>query len=469
MVLSAFISTIVFTTFRTIAFENFKNNITDDFHQRIVRIVLITGRAAHEIYSHNTLKVYNSYVNEIKEVTGNDLFSVDPATLLSIDHRQIPPPLLEVIKTTAASNNLEIQRIKNKLYMAEWYPESHGTPQIIIAAIHTSGPPPPNFPPPKDSVSRPNFMPPSFLGRDIIIALIVVIATSLVCYFLAKSLTSPLRSLRRTTQKIASGELSARTKTERIKTVKEIEDLSNDFDVMAEKVELLINSQKRLLRDISHELRSPLARLHIALELLKNSTGSQANNISRIERESFRINDLIGQLLDFARYENGNTKVIKQNFNLIKLIKKITKDALFEAEQSKEILLEYDPKTIENVKVHCNYELISSAIENIIRNGIKYTKQFSQINISIFLENETTICVQIEDSGPGIPADKIAQVTQPFYRVEDSRNRQSGGAGIGLAIAQQAIKLNDGWMYIYNSKRQKGLTVQVFLPLLPSK
>lgn len=464
MVLSAVFSSLLFSTFRNFRIEAFKADVADEFQTKIAKMILVSGKAAHEIYLNNSLQEYEKYIREMSYSFDSRIFSILPETMETIDHKPVPPQLFKLAVQSKETGQLSLSRQREHLYMAQYYPPSTESNDIIIAAIHTPGPPP-GMKTPMAPFSLRRLIPFFDPNLSLLKGITILIASGLVCYFLARSLTSPLRSLRRATQKIADGELNTRTRSTTKSNIREITALSRDFDIMAAKVESLVNDQKRLLRDISHELRSPLARLHIALEMLKNNTGSSTANLSRIEKEAIRLNNLVGQILEISRYESGSATISKQKINICKLVEDLIQDALFEADQSKEILYNCDDDILTTPEIYGNRELISRAIENIIRNSIKYTPDFSQVEISIFAAENSTTCIQIKDSGPGIPEHKIDKLTRPFYRVEDARTRKTGGTGVGLTIAHQAIKLNDGELNIFNSHDPKGLVVQVFLPL----
>ncbi len=467
MVISAVFSSLLFSTFRNFRIEAFRADVADEFQTKIAKMILVSGKAAHEVFLDNSLGEYQKYIREMSTSFDSEFYSISPDTMETIDHKTVPPELMQVAVEAKNTNKLTLYNKRDHLYMAQFYPPSAGSSGIIIAAIHTPGPPPGMRTPMAPFSIRHllHFFDPNF---GLLKGIIILLASGLVCYFLARSLTSPLRSLRRATQKIAEGELSTRTRSTANSNIREIKALSRDFDIMAEKVESLVNDQKRLLRDISHELRSPLARLHIALEMVKSNTGNSAANLARIEKEAVRLNSLVGQILEISRYESGSSTVIKENIDICKLVEDLIHDALFEADQSKEIFYNYDRQQLGNHEIFGNHELISRAIENIIRNSIKYTPDFSQVEVSLFPADNETICIQIKDGGPGIPEEKIDKLTRPFYRVEDARTRKTGGTGVGLTIAHQAIKLNKGTLKIFNNQEGKGLVVQVFLPLAGS-
>lgn len=464
MVLTTIFSSVLFSTFRKIAIENLKEDMNSGFERKIATMLLISGKAAYEIYLHNSLEAYNQHMLEMKN-SHSDFFIIDPQTFHTLSGRPIPPELLELVQTSKNQKSLEVKREKRHLYMADYYLTNGGRPAAIIAGIHTMRLPPGLK---KDTRAVLKMLPLFKDHGQVINSIIFLIAACLVCFFLARSLTSPLRKLRRATQKIADGDLSTRTRTDNIRDIREIHELSHDFDIMAEKVENLINSQKRLLRDISHELRSPLTRLNLSLELLKKGAGNEQRHMARIEQESERLENMIGQLLNIARFENGNTNLKKVQIDLIPLLENLINDVMFEIEQSKEINFNYDYSLLKSSIVFGNYDLIRSALENILRNSIKYTADFSRIQIDMVSAEDDSVCIRVEDSGPGIPDAQLTEVLQPFYRVDDSRNRKTGGTGIGLTIAHQSIKLNNGKLLIANKKEGQGLVVQVHFPLCKS-
>jgi len=239
---------------------------------------------------------------------------------------------------------------------------------------------------------------------------------------------------------------------------------------MAVRIEDLVASQKRLVSDMSHELRSPLARLRVALELARNKSGA-GPELDRIERETERMTEMIGQLLGLASLENAGELVgegdQRREFSLDRLLEEVVSDAHFEADgQGKDVSL---------VTTHeCLFtgypDLIRSALENIIRNGVRYTADETGVEVSLECthgeQEARQTSITIRDHGPGVPAKALKDLFRPFYRVEDARDRQSGGAGLGLAIADRIIRLHGGVVSARNIPGG-GLQVMVGLPSGP--
>lgn len=306
------------------------------------------------------------------------------------------------------------------------------------------------------------FGPHGFPGLGLTIA---VLSSGIVCYFLSSYLTSPVVKLRTATQKLAAGDLSARAGAVPRGRRDEVSGLVRDFNTMAERLENLVNAQSRLLKDISHELRSPLARLNVALALARQKTGPAAEpSLLRIELEAERLNELIGRLLTVARMEGGEESIRMEIVNLEDLVREVARDADFEAQSRKcRVKCVVDL----NVLVSGNPELLRSAIENVIRNATRYTREGTDVEVSLSRIEEGArpeALIRVLDSGPGVPEDKLTDLFRPFYRLDDARNRQTGGVGLGLAITERAVRLHGGTVQATN-RPEGGLVVEIRLPL----
>lgn len=302
-------------------------------------------------------------------------------------------------------------------------------------------------------------MPPGFFGSR---ALIILGVAALFCFILARSLTSPIRKLRKATHQFADGDLATRIGSE-IEGKGELADLGRDFDFMAERIETLITAQKRLGQDISHELRSPLARLSVALELARQRSGEEAQGaLDRIEKESAQLNEMIGQLLSLAQLESGAGSHQVGQFDLESVVRSVVQDADFEAQgRGRQVLL----TSCEQVVIDGAEELLRRAIENVVRNAVKYTHAGTAVEVSLQVDRATKqALVRVQDQGPGVPAEALVKLFEPFFRVADARDRESGGTGIGLAIAERAIRLCGGTVRAEN-RPGGGLVVLISLPL----
>lgn len=270
-------------------------------------------------------------------------------------------------------------------------------------------------------------------------ALVVFLVSGLVALLLARYLTRPLRALRRATQRFAEGDLSVRVTPELSRADAEIAALGADFDRMAARVEELVLAQRRLLTDVSHELNSPLARLRVALELARQRAGEGAGApLDRIEREAERLSALIGEILTVTRLEQGEGTPM-QALDLGALVEDVARDADFEAKgRGRAVVASTEPVTITG-----DEEILRRAIENIVRNAIRFAPDASEVTIAMAREGDDVV-VRVRDRGPGVPEDALEDIFVPLYRVERDRDRKTGGAGLGLAIADRAVKLHGG-------------------------
>jgi two-component system, OmpR family, sensor histidine kinase CpxA len=295
-----------------------------------------------------------------------------------------------------------------------------------------------------------------------------IVVFGLTTFIMVLLLVRPIGKLRIAARKLANGELATRVPEpdgeERLFGGDEIQGLVHDFNYMAERLEQLVGAQKMLVRDVSHELRSPLARLSVGLELAREEAPpAMMGHLQRIEREAGRLNLLIGQLLRLSSMESTDVSTHTDRFPLNALVQDLLPDAEFEAEQRSckiRILSQCD------CMVQGNPELIYRAIENIVRNAIRYTRQESVVELSMSCEERAggrMVTLDVSDCGPGIPENELENVFRPFYRVDNARQIDTGGFGVGLAIADRAVRLHHGEVRARN-RPEGGLTVSLKLP-----
>ncbi len=289
---------------------------------------------------------------------------------------------------------------------------------------------------------------------------ISMVLASIACFLLALYLSKPIEQLRLATQRLAAGDLNARAGEQLGQRQDEIADLVRDFDQMAEQIRELLENQKRLLSDVSHELRSPLARLRVALALARrNEDAAQRPSHERIEREIERLDELIGRVLTLSRLESGQLKLTTAQLDLNELIESVVSDARFEAERTGHSI---DFTADCDVKVEASEELLRSSIENVVRNALYYGATNEPILVNLSAENGHAV-LRIRDNGPGVPPDALANLFNAFYRVDDSRMTSTGGTGLGLAIAKRAILAHQGTIAAQNAVPH-GLVVEIRLP-----
>ncbi|HBX59658.1 MULTISPECIES: sensor histidine kinase [unclassified Methylophaga] len=271
--------------------------------------------------------------------------------------------------------------------------------------------------------------------------------------------TKPIRILKKAFNDVADGKLDTRISPAMGKRRDELAELGQNFDYMTGRISQLLNAQKRLLHDVSHELRSPLARMQAAIGLAQQSPDKTAKMLDRVERESERIDHLIGELLNLSRLENPTTENDeRQLFDLTEMLLDIVEDARFEA-QNKYVQITHN--TFEQVSLFARPELIHSAIENVLRNAIKYSPENGVIQLTTEkLAGHWQIT--IEDQGPGIAEQDLQQIFQPFFRSRD--NHQQDGIGLGLTIAHRAIEIHGGEI-IAKNRPEGGLNISILLPV----
>ena len=282
-----------------------------------------------------------------------------------------------------------------------------------------------------------------------------------VCYWLAHHLTMPLTRLREAARRFAGGDLSARGGDDSsLHRVTEIHELVLDFDEMAARIETLMEGQRRLLLDVSHELRTPLTRLALTTGIARRyATPDILPSLDRIEREAEKLNQLVSSVIAINRIEANGQPISRKSVNLSALVTQVVDDARIEANaQEKSVqLLGVVPCLVEG-----DSELLSSAIENVLRNAIRHTGLGTTVCVRMALGNDQ-VRLDVSDEGPGIPEDSISKIFDPFFRVQKGREAQSGGIGLGLTIADRAIRLHGGRILPQN-RPEGGLEMAILIP-----
>jgi signal transduction histidine kinase len=288
--------------------------------------------------------------------------------------------------------------------------------------------------------------------------LVYSVAGGIFCWFVSRHLTKPLHRLGEAAAGIAAGRLNTRVDPSLKLRRDEIADLARNFDGMAERIEALVTGQRRLLGDVSHELRSPLARLMVALSLARQGPLEEAaENLERIGTEARRIDALIGQLLALTRIDSGVDRGSPAPFDLTALVQEVASDGDFEARAHNRnvIITQADPCTINGFE-----EPLRSAVENVVRNAIRHTAEGTGVSISLEVKDVRAV-LRVRDHGPGVPPSMLTDIFQPFRRIA---NDKSDGAGLGLAIAERAVTIHNGTIRAINAP-EGGLIVEIVLPL----
>ncbi|KPL66764.1 hypothetical protein SZ64_00785 [Erythrobacter sp. SG61-1L] len=279
---------------------------------------------------------------------------------------------------------------------------------------------------------------------------------------LAWYLTEPINRLRKGFDRLARGDLEVRLAASIGRRRDEIADLGRDFDLMAQRLEMLVSARDRLLHDVSHELRTPLARMQLAIALARKDAGKTEQTLQRIEQEAQRLEMLVGELLTLARAEHGQRSQ-EDYFDLAGVLESVLEDARFEAEASRiGIRLQADiPDEDDRPLVRGSAELVRRAIDNIMRNALRFSKAGQDIDVFIGLDPQAGLYrVEISDAGPGVPDADIAAMFNPFVRGEDG----GAGLGLGLSIASRAVMAHGGTVEARN-RVGGGFTVAMAFPV----
>ncbi|QFU75722.1 HAMP domain-containing protein [Halioglobus maricola] len=285
--------------------------------------------------------------------------------------------------------------------------------------------------------------------------LLALLVSGLVCYGLSRFMTRRLAQLQQAANRIAGGDLEARLDV-RDKGGDETDQLARDFNSMAGQLQARMEAQRQLLSDISHELRSPLARLRVALALAQDAPDQGARYLERMERETERLEELIQQLLS-AHQEQ---RELDSHIDLVGLLKNLCQDASFEG-KAEGTTARLDTG-LEQAVVASTGDLLHRCFENILRNGLRHTAPGSVVTAGI-LRIDHQYRIEIEDRGPGLPETELNRIFDEFYRVDTARSREDGGHGLGLSIARRAIELHGGTIRAENTG--SGLRVTVSLPM----
>ncbi|KAA0888368.1 ATP-binding protein [Oryzomonas rubra] len=405
------------------------------------------GATAVKIYEQNGKDALIEFARPWEDKAPDTVLLFQGVTELT--GRRVPQQVTKLVDKASRIERTDTLTLGEVTFIARRIVGQNNTPYIFVVETNRKG----------------YFKQLSELPRFIVVKVIsVFIFSVLFCFALSYSFTSSIRKLRSATHRLANGDLSSRVLPTLGKRNDELSDLAMDFDQMAERIDELVTSQKKLLADISHELRSPLARLSIALDLCHDKTGEPLQKqLSRIERECHRLNELIGQLLDLSRFESRITEMQPVPVDLTSLVNLLVEDADFEARSRgcHVRMVASEPCSVSGIPDH-----LRSAIENVIRNALRFTHEGTDVEVSITcLPPESKAILQVRDHGDGVSEADLFKIFKPFYRVEDSRDRRNGGTGLGLAITERIINLHGGSVRAYNAVNGNGgLIVEITIP-----
>jgi two-component system, OmpR family, sensor histidine kinase CpxA len=302
---------------------------------------------------------------------------------------------------------------------------------------------------------------PMMVGGLALKLLVALVATGFLCSILARHLAKPIRALQTAAERIADGDLSVRAWPAIAPRNDELAILARDFDRMAQRIQGLLQKQQQLLGDISHELRSPLTRLNVSLDLLRHG---ETDAIERMQTEIHRLDDLIGQILTLTRLQVREGQKIVTVVNLRSIVEGIAEDVRLEGKnEEKSVVL----SQAADCWLQGDPALLRSCIENVVRNAVRYTKPQTEVAIALQRTEENSLPwarISVLDHGDGVPEESLSRLFEPFYRVSESRDLRTGGVGLGLAIAQRVALLYGGKITPRN-RDGSGLEIEIELPL----
>ena len=293
----------------------------------------------------------------------------------------------------------------------------------------------------------------------------LILLVTLLCFALAYHIAAPIHCIQSTARRVAQGDLKARVPTFVSRRFDELSSLAKDFDSMVGRLDLLIQTQKNLLNSVSHELRSPLARVNLSVALLKKRYSADSDEMfQRLDRDVARIDLLMGQLLTLSRLEAGLSSAEREDVDFAQIVEETAADSNFEAQAlGKAVRLHVKgPAILRNADPHA----LRSACENVMRNAVRFTQAGTEVEVILEIDRsapEPLALLSVRDHGPGVPEDSLQAIFQPFFRINGDAET-AGGNGLGLAIANEAIRLHRGQIRAANLQ-PTGLEIKIQLPI----
>jgi two-component system sensor histidine kinase CpxA len=406
----------------------------------------IQGQNLVQVYERGGEPELGRFMQSLRRGSYDQIFLLD-AGGNDLAGQEVTPRVRNLSKRVAADGKMEFARVGNDILLAERVVSKTDTRYVAVCTFsHAPGLP----------------------GWPLLRGLAVAMAISgIVCFWLARYLSAPIVRLRNAAQEVAGGNLAARAGKRLSNRHDEIAELVRDFDRMAAQIEKLMYAQKRLISDVSHEFRSPLTRINLAAELIRNVNSPAVKTaVARIEQETERLNGMISNLLTLSKIDAGES-LADETIDVAEMLRKIVADTDFEAhDHNCRVVL----RGAQDCTTIGSSDLLRSAVENVIRNAIRYTAQETEIEVRLTCEANdaaSTATISVRDHGPGVPESSLEELFRPFVRLDESRERSTGGVGLGLAIAQRAVKLHGGEIKAQNCAG-RGLEVIISLPIVVS-
>ncbi len=373
-----------------------------------------------------------------------DAYLIDDAGE-EVNGSEVPAILRPVVERAAATGSLEMAEEADTLYLALRAHQEDGREYVFAGTLPLAS----------ARFARYRFWKTVLTLAPVLIALVIV------CYVVAGYISRPVLKLRVAAQRFADGDLDHRVVPAIGHRRDELGDLARDFDRMAERIAALLATQRRLLRDISHELRSPLARQAVALELARQQTGPEAADaLARVGREADRLGELVSELLTLTRLEDDGHGEERTPVELDHLIREVAEESDLEARNRGCTVAVTRCQACVVVGVPT---LLRRALENVVGNAVAYTASGTQVDLTLETQGIEAV-IRVRDRGPGVPEAELNDIFRAFYRLSHGRERQSGGVGLGLAITERAIVAHRGSVSAMNAP-DGGLIVEMRLPV----
>jgi two-component system sensor histidine kinase CpxA len=401
----------------------------------------------------------------LEEYVGS--FQADPGVLNymfdggghEVFDRQPPQSVAAVVDALMQADGWTQRVDPAERIIAERVIDANGSPYVVVV----------DFPQPS-VLSRPLFelLSADFSGRPtrasaVRLAAVVAVA-GILCFVLARHIAAPIDRLRLATRKIAHAELGTRIERDVLNRGDELAALGHDFNGMADRIELLLTAQRQLLSDVSHALRSPLARLNLALGLARrHSVAGVGEHLDRIELETERLNTLIGQLLTMARVDSGVGLERRRVFDVAALVDEVAMDADYEARaRGCGVVVSGERNCLATGAA----DLIRGAVENVVRNAVRHTADGTRVEITLARRQAASgsvVVIGVRDHGPGVPDKIVPRLFVPFYRGPHA-DKNPNGTGLGLAITRRTFEVHGGTVTAANAEGG-GFVVSLVLPL----
>ncbi len=407
-----------------------------------------TGRLAIDLHDQQSPDAMATFLGQIETLSAFNLYIVDQEGM-SLRSRPLPEAVQTVSQRAFSEDSVQAQGWTTHPVFAHPVASRSGQPHVIVLEL------------PAGLVNLISQMSHAIALRFAA----ALLASGLVCFLMVRYLTTPIRKLQSAVRNFAQGDLGVRVAPTIGSRKDEIADLGRDFDIMAERIETLVHAHEDLLRDVAHELRSPLTRLNVALEIArKHGDEKMAGYLNRIFNEGQKLSGLVTQVLTLSRLENINVERHLEPVRLESIIQRIVRDANFE-KQKEGFSVEFELG--QPILITADERLVHSAIENVVRNALRFSPKNTRVEITqklIHQDRQAMAVVMVSDRGPGVPPEALKDLFRPFFRVNEKQGRSSGGAGIGLAIAYHAVTLHGGSIQAMN-RDNGGLTVEFSFPV----